>query len=68
MGSFLSVTVEEPAKRLTTVQPDQPRGTKCDERLDMKEELAVRHQELSVGQVTPTRDLVFVVLFILLDK
>ena len=35
-----------------TVQPDKPRGTKRDRRLDTKEEPAVRHEERSVGQVT----------------
>ena len=30
--------------------------TKCDQRLDTKEEPTVRHEELSVGHVIPTRD------------
>ena len=67
---LLSVTVEEQEKmsQLTTVQPDQPRGTKYHQRLDTKEEPAVRHEELSVGHVTPTRDPVFLVIFISGEK
>ena len=42
-----------------TVQSDQPRGTKCDQRPDTKEEPAVRRESLSVEQVTPTPDPVF---------
>ena len=65
-GSFQPVTVEEPAKRSANDrnQLDQPRGTKCDQRLDTEEEPAVRHEGLSVGQVTPTRDPVFLLVVI----
>ena len=37
---------------------------KCDQRLDTKEAPAVRHEELSVEQVTPPRDPVFLLIFI----
>ena len=61
---FLPVTVEELAKRSHNDRP--ARSTpwdKCNQRLDTKEEEAVRHQALSVGQVTPTRDPVFLFVF-----
>ena len=46
-----------------TVQPDQTRGAKCDQRLPTTEEPAVRHEELSVGQETLTRDHVLLDIF-----
>ena len=39
------------------------REDKARSRLDTKQEPAVRHEELSVGQATPTRDPVFLFIF-----
>ena len=50
-----------------TVQSDQPRGTKCDQRPDTKEEPAVRRESLSVDHVTPTPDPVFQFMFTPVD-
>ena len=40
------------------------RMTKCDQRLDTKEEPTVRHEELSVRNIIPTRD-IYIVLEVL---
>ena len=54
--SYPELSKSQRIGQLTAVQSDQPRRTKCDHRLDTKNEPAARHEELSVGHVIPTRD------------
>ena len=65
MGSFLSVIVEQAAIRSANNRP--ARSTPWDQvrpKARHERRAGCSHEELSVGQVTPTRDLVFLVIFI----